>query len=211
MPHASLAALRCRADSHIAAYGSVAFTVIVAIAALSTTTEVHVFFRWNNSIVCFRAFRRHRGRHQPARATPFAVRRLPFATCHGSLQLLLLCRLPARGQPIRIRNVSQNGAATLRNDAAVSDTATGPRVHGLTGKCLHTCGSMQKSRELRCNVNFSLDIFSCDLRGAVGARVLKCWQEAAAELAGWMADPLRLSCLLTNCCHLFMPHAAALR
>lgn len=111
MPHASLAALRCRADSDIVAYGNVAFTVIAAIAALSTSTEVHVFFRWNNSIVCFRAFRRHRGRHQPARITP-------FATCHGSLQLLLLCRLPARGQPIRIRNVSQNGAATLRNDAA---------------------------------------------------------------------------------------------
>lgn len=78
MPHASLAALRCRADSDIVAYGNVAFTVIAAIAALSTSTEVHVFFRWNNSIVCFRAFRRHRGRHQPARATPFAVCHLPW-------------------------------------------------------------------------------------------------------------------------------------
>lgn len=63
--------------------------------------EVHVFFRWNNSIVCFSAVRRHhRGRHHQ-RAAPlfFSVsRQLPWSVCS-------FCA----ANDIRIRNVSQNG------------------------------------------------------------------------------------------------------
>lgn len=79
---------------------------------LSTSTEVHVFFRWNNSIVCFSAVRRHhRGRHHQALSPCFCVLANP-AVLPGLLLLLPLL-LPT----IRIRNVSQNGAQTLRNDA----------------------------------------------------------------------------------------------
>lgn len=77
---------------------------------LSTSTEVHVFFRWNNSIVCFSAVRRHhRGRHHQALSPCFCVLANP-TVLPGLLPLLLL-------PTIRIRNVSQNGAQTLRNDA----------------------------------------------------------------------------------------------
>lgn len=79
---------------------------------LSTSTEVHVFFRWNNSIVCFSAVRRHhRGRHHQALSPCFCVLANP-TVLPGLLRLSRLL-LPT----IRIRNVSQNGAQTLRNDA----------------------------------------------------------------------------------------------
>lgn len=110
-------AARHRSPASLAGIAAAVLLLLLLLLALplSTSTEVHVFFRWNNSIVCFSAVRRHhRGRHHQALSPCFCVLANP-TVLPGLLPLLppLLLLLPT----IRIRNVSQNGAQTLRNDA----------------------------------------------------------------------------------------------
>lgn len=109
-------AARHRSPASLAGIAAAVLLLLLLALPLSTSTEVHVFFRWNNSIVCFSAVRRHhRGRHHQALSPCFCVLANPTVLpgLLPLLPLLLLLQLPT----IRIRNVSQNGAQTLRNDA----------------------------------------------------------------------------------------------